>query len=68
MVAVGTAGWILIGTAVLINWVALAFWTARVASRKGQLHWLCNLQPVLLPVRAHHGLRREGPSRPLRNP
>ena len=35
MLAVDTVGWILIGTAALIIWVALAFWPARVAGRKG---------------------------------
>jgi uncharacterized membrane protein YhdT len=33
--AVSTAGWVLLGIAFLIIWVALAFWPARVARRKG---------------------------------
>ena len=33
--AVSTAGWVLAGIAFLIIWVALAFWPARVARRKG---------------------------------
>ena len=35
MLAVGTVGWILIGIAALVIWIALAFWPARVAGRKG---------------------------------
>jgi hypothetical protein len=35
MLAVGTVGWILIGIAALAIWIALAFWPARVAGRKG---------------------------------
>jgi len=33
--AVSTFGWVLIGVAFLIIWIALAFWPARVARRKG---------------------------------
>jgi hypothetical protein len=33
--AVSTFGWVLIGVACLCIWVALAFWPARVAARKG---------------------------------
>lgn len=33
--AVSTFGWVLIGCAFLCIWVALAFWPARVAGRKG---------------------------------
>jgi len=33
--AVSTFGWVLIGIAFLIIWIALAFWPARVARRKG---------------------------------
>ena len=32
--AVSTFGWVLIGIAFLIIWIALAFWPARVARRK----------------------------------
>ena len=35
VVAVSTAGWVGIGILGLIIWVALAFWPARVARRKG---------------------------------
>jgi hypothetical protein len=35
MLAVDTFGWILIGIGALIIWIALAFWPARVAGRKG---------------------------------
>ena len=35
MLAVGTVGWILIGIVALAIWIALAFWPARVAARKG---------------------------------
>jgi uncharacterized membrane protein SirB2 len=35
VVAMSTAGWIGIGVVALIIWVALAFWPARVARRKG---------------------------------
>ena len=35
MLAVDTVGWILIGIAALAIWIALAFWPARVAARKG---------------------------------
>ena len=35
MVAVSTAGWIGIGILALVIWIALAFWPARVARRKG---------------------------------
>ena len=33
--AVSTAGWVLLAIAFLVIWVALAFWPARVARRKG---------------------------------
>ena len=33
--AVSTVGWVLLGIAFLIIWIALAFWPARVARRKG---------------------------------
>ena len=33
--AVSTVGWMLIGVAFLAIWIALAFWPARVAHRKG---------------------------------
>ena len=33
--AVSTFGWALIGVAFICIWVALAFWPARVAGRKG---------------------------------
>jgi hypothetical protein len=33
--AVSTFGWVLIGVACLAIWIALAFWPARVARRKG---------------------------------
>ena len=35
MVAMSTAGWVGLGIVGFIIWVALAFWPARVASRKG---------------------------------
>jgi hypothetical protein len=35
VVAMSTAGWIGLGIVGLIIWVALAFWPARVAGRKG---------------------------------
>ncbi len=35
MLAVSTFGWVLIAAAFLALWVALAFWPARVAARKG---------------------------------
>jgi hypothetical protein len=33
--AASTFGWVLIGIAFLVIWIALAFWPARVARRKG---------------------------------
>ena len=33
--AVSTFGWVLIGIAFVAIWIALAFWPARVAHRKG---------------------------------
>lgn len=33
--AVSTAGWVLVGVAFLVIWIAIAFWPARVARRKG---------------------------------
>ena len=35
MLAMSTAGWLGLGVVGLIIWVALAFWPARVAGRKG---------------------------------
>jgi uncharacterized membrane protein SirB2 len=35
VVAMSTAGWVVAGISALIIWVALAFWPARVAGRKG---------------------------------
>jgi uncharacterized membrane protein SirB2 len=39
VVAMSTAGWVGLGILGLIIWVALAFWPARVARRKGH-SWL----------------------------
>ena len=33
--AVSTFGWVLLGIVFLVIWIALAFWPARVAGRKG---------------------------------
>lgn len=33
--AVSTFGWVLLAVAFLIIWIAIAFWPARVARRKG---------------------------------
>jgi hypothetical protein len=33
--AISTAGWVLLGIAFLVIWIAIAFWPARVARRKG---------------------------------
>jgi hypothetical protein len=33
--AVSTVGWVLLGIAFLAIWIAIAFWPARVARRKG---------------------------------
>ena len=33
--AVSTAGWVLLAVAFLVIWIAIAFWPARVARRKG---------------------------------
>ena len=33
--ALSAGGWVLIGVAFLIIWIAIAFWPARVARRKG---------------------------------
>lgn len=35
VMAVSTVGWVLIAVVFLCIWVALAFWPARVAARKG---------------------------------
>lgn len=35
VVALSTFGWVLLGIAFVCIWVALAFWPARVAARKG---------------------------------
>jgi hypothetical protein len=35
VVAMSTAGWVGLGIVALVIWVALAFWPARVAGRKG---------------------------------
>jgi hypothetical protein len=35
MLAVSSAGWVVLGVLLLCIWVALAFWPARVAGRKG---------------------------------
>ncbi len=35
MIAMSSAGWLGIGLIGLIIWIALAFWPARVAGRKG---------------------------------
>jgi len=35
VVALSTFGWVVVGIAFLCIWVALAFWPARVAGRKG---------------------------------
>jgi uncharacterized membrane protein SirB2 len=39
VIAMSTAGWLGLGIVGLIIWVAIAFWPARVASRKGH-SWL----------------------------
>jgi hypothetical protein len=35
VVALSTFGWVVVGIVFLCIWVALAFWPARVAARKG---------------------------------
>ena len=35
VLAISTFGWVLVVVAFLVIWVALAFWPARVAERKG---------------------------------
>lgn len=35
VLAASTFGWVLIGCAFLCIWIAVAFWPARVAARKG---------------------------------
>ena len=35
VIALSTFGWVLIGVAALAIWIAIAFWPARVAQRKG---------------------------------
>ena len=35
VVAMSTAGWVIVGILALCIWVALAFWPTRVAGRKG---------------------------------
>jgi hypothetical protein len=35
VMGVSTAGWVLLAVAFICIWVALAFWPARVAARKG---------------------------------
>jgi hypothetical protein len=35
VMAVSTVGWVLLAVAFICIWVALAFWPARVAARKG---------------------------------
>ncbi len=35
VIALSTLGWVIVGIAALCLWVALAFWPARVAARKG---------------------------------
>jgi hypothetical protein len=35
VIAMATAGWVVLGVVAVVIWVALAFWPARVAGRKG---------------------------------
>ncbi len=35
VIALSTFGWVVLGAAALAIWIALAFWPARVADRKG---------------------------------
>ena len=49
----------------LIIWIAIAFWPAGVAARKGHSAiGYFNPEPRLLSARADHGLRGAGPKRP----
>jgi hypothetical protein len=61
MLIASTAGWFGLGILALFIWIAIAFWPARVARRKGH-SWLGFLIPelVLLPTGADLGLRRRG--------
>ena len=35
VIALSTFGWVVVGVAALAIWIAIAFWPARVAQRKG---------------------------------
>ena len=59
--------WFGVGIIGLIIWIAIAFWPARVAARKGHSfigYFVFSL--FFFPARADHGVHRQGPSRGLR--
>jgi uncharacterized membrane protein len=62
VLAVSTAGWVLL--AFLCIWVALAFWPARVAARKGHsFSWYFILSLIFFPlalIAAYMGQDRSG--------
>ena len=39
VLALSTAGWVIVAVVFICVWVALAFWPARVAERKGHSFW-----------------------------
>ncbi len=54
---------------ILLIWIALAFWPARVAGRKGHSfigYFILSL--FFFPLALDPGLRREGPTRHVRRP
>jgi hypothetical protein len=58
-------GWWLGSILFFIIWVAIAFWPARVAARKGaQLFRLLPLQPDLFPGGADRGVHGSGQAGP----
>ncbi len=51
VLAVSTLGWVLIGLLLLCIWVALAFWPARVAGRKGHsFFWYFIFSLIFFPA------------------
>ena len=61
--------WFGVGIVGVIIWIAIAFWPARVAGRKGaQFHRLLLVESVLLfPSRHSHGVHGERPARRIRS-
>jgi len=59
-----SSGWWIGGIILIIIWIALAFWPARVAGRKGHSFFGYFILSLFFSARSDPGLRRRGSNPP----